>query len=566
MSERRSVTYHYFMEKKEKFFDIVISLSNQPGIVDLFFIESTELYTTQVKLQTANNELSLALQIAEIIPWKWDLVKKTIVCDSNKAFSFNNLNLDTEDPIEIPDTHYFAKVCKEDRERVQKAFTALKKGRTDKVKEEYRVLNTDGKHWKIDWVEVHAAVERKDSDGKPLTLLGSSLVITERKKKERELIIAKESAEESNRLKSAFLANMSHEIRTPLNAIVGFSSILEATDDIEEKREYISLIETNNALLLQLISDILDLSKIEAGTLEFIYRTFELNELMRSQESIMQLKLVNGGVKLKLESTLPECWICSDKNRLSQVLSNLLNNAIKFTCNGEITFGYKLQEQENTLYFYVKDTGKGIPPEMKNTIFGRFVKLDSFVQGTGLGLSICQVIVEHLGGKIGVDSVEGEGSTFWFTIPYKAAERLNDETRVLDNFMEEIIIPKEQIKILVAEDNPGSYKLIRSILQNEYQIIHAYDGREAVELFKIHTPHLVLMDIGLPELNGCEATNEIRKISPHVPIVAVTAFAYTTDEQYALENGFDKYMAKPINAERLKQEVLNALKKYVMLV
>ena len=195
---------------------------------------------------------------------------------------------------------------------------------------------------------------------------------------------AKEHAEESNRLKSAFLANMSHEIRTPLNAIVGFSNILASAEAEEEKREYINIIENNNTLLLQLISDILDLSKIESGSMEFAYSEFDLNALMRGLEQTSCLRLTSAAVEIKFDEYLPDCCIRSEKNRLTQVITNLINNAIKFTKEGTIRFGYHLLEKDS-LYFYVSDTGCGIDADKKDAVFERFVKLDNFVQGTGLG-------------------------------------------------------------------------------------------------------------------------------------------------------------------------------------
>lgn len=229
---------------------------------------------------------------------------------------------------------------------------------------------------------------------------------------------AMEKAEQANQLKSAFLANMSHEIRTPLNAIVGFSNMLPNTEDRAEMREYADIIETNTDLLLQLINDILDLSKIEAGTFDFYPSSIDVNQTMEEIEQSMRLRLKNSDVTLAFTERLPGCLFYIDKNRLIQLLANFVNNAIKFTQTGTICMGYRMTDTD-TIYFYVSDTGCGMSNEQCEHVFERFVKYNPFIQGTGLGLSICRTIVERLGGKIGVDSEEGKGSTFWFTLPYR---------------------------------------------------------------------------------------------------------------------------------------------------
>ena len=240
------------------------------------------------------------------------------------------------------------------------------------------------------------------------------------KKQQKELEAARIKAEESDRLKSAFLANMSHEIRTPLNAIVGFSSLLAETDSRNERQEYIKIVQENNELLLQLISDILDLSKIEAGTFNFVYTNVDVNETCSEIIKSMGMK-VGKGVELILEEPFPECYIYTDKNRFTQVISNFINNALKFTQQGSITLGYE-QVSHQKIKFYVRDTGMGIPEEKQKSVFERFVKLNTFVQGTGLGLSICKSIITQMEGEIGVDSTEGAGSCFWFTLPYHTNE------------------------------------------------------------------------------------------------------------------------------------------------
>ena len=218
-------------------------------------------------------------------------------------------------------------------------------------------------------------------------------------------------------MKSAFLANMSHEIRTPLNSIVGFSEILAITEDEAERQEYIQIIKNNNNLLLQLINDILDLAKIEAGTLEFVFSEVNINSLIEEIAQTTQLKMIHPNVTFSVEERLPRCIIRTERNRVFQVINNFITNAIKFTHQGSIKLGYRLSSP-GTLYFYVSDTGCGIAPDKREKVFDRFIKLNNFVQGTGLGLAISETIITKLGGKIGVDSEEGKGSTFWFTLPY----------------------------------------------------------------------------------------------------------------------------------------------------
>ena len=564
LTEKRAITFPYYFKAIDTFYDVVLKGTHQGNMIDIFCLNSTELHKAQQKLSATNSKLAMALDVANIVPWKWDLKSKTILCDINRPIELSTDEQEVEDSqLSVPDSQYFSKIFKEDRERVKQAYRDLIEGRAEKVKEEYRIVNVQKNNLhKVEWVEAQAAVEARDEDGKPLTLVGSSLVITNRKKMEQELTTAKELAEESNRLKSAFLANMSHEIRTPLNAIVGFSGILASTEEEEEKQEYVSIIENNNTLLLQLISDILDLSKIEAGTLELNYSNIELNELMRELERGFLLRVKTDAVKLEFVEPAGPCIAYTEKNRLSQLMINLVTNAIKFTEKGSIRFGYEMRENE--LYFYVTDTGCGIPKDKQQNIFGRFVKLNSFAQGTGLGLSICKTLMDHMGGRIGVESEEGKGSTFWFTLPYKPA--VKEDKKQMPKDIQPVSIERNKLTILVAEDNASNYKLFESILKYDYHLIHAWDGMEAVEMFRKHNPQIVLMDINMPVMDGYEATREIRKYSAKIPIIAVTAFAYASDEQKVMESGFDGYMPKPINAKLLKAQLVDIMQKCIILL
>lgn len=311
----------------------------------------------------------------------------------------------------------YAHVVPEDQAVLKNFVGEVKTGKATSLRKEVRVCRENGKYT---WTSINVMVrDYRPQDG-IIEMLCINYDITPLKETEQKLIIARDKAEELDRLKSAFLANMSHEIRTPLNAIVGFSSLLAETDSRNERQEYIKIVQENNELLLQLISDILDLSKIEAGTFNFVYTNVDVNETCAEIIKSMSMK-VSKGVELIFEEPFPECYLYTDKNRFTQVISNFINNALKFTQQGCITLGYE-QVSHQKIKFYVRDTGMGIPEEKQKSVFERFVKLNTFVQGTGLGLSICKSIVSQMGGEIGVDSTEGVGSCFWFTHPYHAAD------------------------------------------------------------------------------------------------------------------------------------------------
>ena len=327
-------------------------------------------------------------------------------------------NLGEKEGIPMPEViGVYAHVVPEDQAVLKNFVREVKEGKATSLRKEVRVCRENGKYT---WTSINVMVrDYRPQDG-VIEMLCINYDITPLKETEQKLIIARDKAEELDRLKSAFLANMSHEIRTPLNAIVGFSSLLAETDSRSERQEYIKIVQENNELLLQLISDILDLSKIEAGTFNFVYTNVDVNETCSEIIKSMDMK-VGKGVELIFEEILPECYIYTDKNRFTQVISNFINNALKFTRQGTITLGYE-QISHQKIKFYVHDTGMGIPEEKQKSVFERFVKLNTFVQGTGLGLSICKSIVSQMGGEIGVDSTEGVGSCFWFTHPYHAAD------------------------------------------------------------------------------------------------------------------------------------------------
>ena len=425
LNDNRQITFQYYLEKTKTHLTVISIHSKTKGCVDVFGVDNTELVLTQQMLKSTNHKLSAALDAADMTPWKWDLRTGLLSCNvSHDLYVTEEEVTHDGNLIIVPTSACFAKICDEDRERVRDAFERLANGETQKMREEYRV----GRQWlpspqQNEWVEVRAAVDERDANGKPLSLIGTSMTVTQRKEMEEALVQAKVKAEEANTLKSSFLANISHEIRTPLNAIVGFSSLLVSAERgiSEEKQEYINIIENNNTLLLQLISDVLDLSKIEAGTMEFDYAPVDVHGLFIELEDTFRLRNKKSGICICYHRRTTECVVKADRNRLVQVMMNLMNNAVKFTGEGSIEFGFDVRE-DGFLHFYVTDTGCGIPEERLEEIFGNFVKLNSFVQGTGLGLTICRAIVERMGGKIGAVSRLGQGSTFWFTLPYTVNE------------------------------------------------------------------------------------------------------------------------------------------------
>ena len=388
--------------------------------------------------------------------------------------------------------------------------------------------------------------------GRVPLIIGISWDITNLQNIEQELIKARIKAEQSDRLKSAFLANMSHEIRTPLNAIVGFSQLLPSAETAEEKKLYSGIINQNSDILLQLINDILDLSKIEAGTLEYIKRPMNLGEVCRTIYAVHKER-VKEGVTLVFDNEDENLFIEGDQNRIMQVITNFLTNASKFTYAGEIRLGF--ERTDKNIRVYVKDTGIGIEPEKVDHIFERFVKLNSFAQGTGLGLSICQMIIEKIGGEIGVTSELGKGSTFYFTIPYEEAGELGEIFKMSKTESKGDTVNRvQQIKkILVAEDVESNFILLKNLIGREYTLLWAKDGVEAIEMYKQYQPDLILMDIKMPRMDGLEATHIIRSYSKEVPIIALTAYAFETDKELALEMGCNDFVTKPVSKEALEK-------------
>lgn len=515
-------------------------------------IDNTEINEAYSRLEEFESSFSLVSRFGKVGYARFDLVTRDGYAVPQW---YHNLGEESDTPM-TQVIGIYDHVNPEDREAIFREIRRVKADESNGFTLDLRVGLRDGKPG---WTRVNVVRNPLNTDPSKIEMVCVNFDVTELKETEKSLIEAKNKAEVSDRLKSAFLANMSHEIRTPLNAIVGFSNLLAETDDIGERREYMHVVEENNDLLLKLISDILDLSKIEAGTFEFNYGMVDVNRMCEEAVRSLSLKVKDKPVELLFGEHEPKCCIVGDKNRLLQVITNFINNAVKFTEEGSITLGY--DRRDGALCFYVEDTGRGISEEHLRTVFDRFVKLNSFAQGTGLGLSISKSIVEQMGGHIGVESQEGHGSRFWFSVPAVACdgEQAGEPAGTAEVPQHVAFHPDGKLPLLlVAEDTDSNYLLVSLMFRKEFEIVRAVDGEQAVRMCRELKPAAILMDIKMPVMDGLEATRRIREFDPSVPIVAVTAFAYDRDRQKALAAGASEYVAKPLSGEHIRR-VLGAL-------
>lgn len=419
----------------------------------------------------------------------------------------------------------------------------------------------------IDWQGQTCVYENSDTvitvaNGRRL-LVGVVADVTGKERLLSEIKYAKEHAEQSDQLKSAFLANMSHEIRTPLNAIVGFSELLINAESTQEREEYTNIIAENNELLLRLIGDILDLSKIESGMIELRAEKFDISDICDEVYMMLKQKVTNSTVSFTVENPYQSCIVNLDKNRLKQVGINFITNAIKYTVSGTIKMGYKYVDKG--IRIYVEDTGIGIEAKNHDKVFRRFEKFDSFAQGTGLGLSICKAIIDAQDGKIGFESAKGVGSTFWAWFPCEAQiEELEEHcdkqiSHKKDNQLVKLESNPINYNILIAEDNDSNFLLMKHILK-EYKLIRACNGVEAVEKAKEGGFDIILMDWKMPLMDGLEATQAIRVFDKKTPIIAVTANAFDSEKLRIMDVGCNAFVTKPLK----KQELLDSIAMFML--
>ena len=390
------------------------------------------------------------------------------------------------------------------------------------------------------------------------------LELNDARKKLAEYEEKTQKAEKASQMKSLFLANMSHEIRTPLNAIEGFSRIMAETDSAEERMNYMEIIESNNNRLMSLINEILDLSRVEAGELSIKKSMTDLNEICKSLQFIFKFRCPDN-VQLAWSKPNMNVALNTDGNRVTQVFSNLIGNALKHTSNGTISYGYRLINDGQEVEFYVSDTGSGIAEEDQKHIFEAYMSRDAETQsGYGLGLALCKIIVEKLGGRISVTSKLGEGSTFRFELPFEGTiGGMAKNSRITTNSRIIRVSTKTDVNnaplILVAEDEDSNYELVRIVLAKRYRLIRAKNGIEAVTFCEEEHPSLILMDIRMPDMNGLDATRIIKEVNHDIPVIALSAYAFDENIREAREAGCDEFMAKPFRVE----DLLDTVQKYV---
>ncbi|MBN1252212.1 MAG: PAS domain S-box protein [Bacteroidales bacterium] len=526
----------------------------------IFLRDITKRKKAEQLRERDKNMLEQAQKISKLGSWEWNIESKKIFC-SDEIYNIVEIDKSTKKD----QANWFMEFIPEsEKSKIFKSFlNAYRSG--GKCEMEFPII-TAKKNRKI----IHAQSQVfKTKNGKQ-SVIGTWLDITERIKLEQILKSAKAKAEESDKLKSAFLANMSHEIRTPMNAIMGFANLLKMFDLNENtKREYIDHIVSSGDSLLNLIDDIIDISKMESNQITMDITNVNLNKLLNQiysrYEELILLKH-NSEINLVLEKAIENenFIIKTDSHRLQQIISNLINNALKFTKNGEIKFGYLINGEN--LLFFVKDTGIGIDKKSQAIIFKRFGKLEDPERlnksGTGLGLSISKHLVEILNGKIWVESEQGKGAKFYFSIPLKKVN--SDLEIVIDETTSVYQNKKPNLKgkiILIAEDEILNFKLLENLVSKTgAKVLWAKNGLQAIEIFSNRNDiDLIFMDIKMPKVDGYQATREIKKINPEIPIIAQTAFAFANEKQAILDSGCNRYIKKPIKHE----EIYQVLEKYL---
>lgn len=509
------------------------------------------------KLRCSEERFALAVKGSNDAIWDWNDLNSDLYWWSDRMYEILGYK---PDEVEARISNWIKWMHPEDSGKVLGVLTNhFEKNEVYEV--EYRMKKKNGEYV---WLFARGESVR-DENGKPVRMAGSVSDISDRKRTEAELIRAKNKAEESDRLKSAFLANMSHEIRTPMNGILGFAELLKTPQIKNVKKEkYIDIIGKSGTRMLNIINDIIDISKIESGSMELELSDSNINEQIEYIYTFFRREVEEKGLMLQFHNGLPweEALVTTDREKLFAILTNLVKNAIKCTKKGIIEFGY--QKKDKDLEFFVRDTGHGVPKHRMDAIFDRFVQAENIEeidrQGVGLGLSITKSYIDMLGGKIWLDSEEGFGSTFYFTIPYQILseeEKLKKSGKDGEDYNELLEL---ELNVIIAEDDAVSSALLTNFMEKySSKIRKVKTGVEVVETCKKASDvDLILMDMRMPKLNGYEATRNIRKFNKDVVIIAQTAYGLSGDREKAIDSGCNDYLAKPIG----KNALVSLLHKY----
>lgn len=544
-------TYHHYESRmivKKEEGKVVAILGSQKDITQ-------DVYKNKI-LKNTVEKLRFAIQTAGMAMWEFD--SNTLMFTA-----YNDPIADYKDGALISISTFDSYLHEDgtEWERLEKAKQAMKNGEDLSFDYVIKMKTKYDSDWQ--YCTVRGVPMEKDKTGKVIKYIGVRLNITEQINYQKFLEREREDARQADKLKSAFLANMSHEIRTPLNAIVGFSELLQTTEDPDMRKEFMGIISNNNELLLRLIGDILDLSKIESGMLELKPEVFDLTAAYKETYTALKQRCTNPEVEFLGYSPYKSCKVKLDRNRVVQVGTNFITNALKHTNKGHILMGYEYVD--GGIRLFIEDTGCGIPKENQDKLFQRFAKLDDFTQGTGLGLAICKAIVDAQGGKIGVESEVGKGSTFWAWFPCEAEiEEFGEAEESVSKNMEDnsgqvAIKPADshprdtrRKSILVAEDIDSNYMLVNAILK-DYDLTRACTGKEAVEFASNFRYDAILMDLKMPVMDGIEATMKIRQFDKITPIIAVTANAFDSDKVEAMEAGCNAFVTKPLKKKDLEE-------------
>ena len=542
----------YFEKNEELRALLLASLLILFALLFIVFICRRIIHRSGNEIKSLLSYINSALEIGKICIWEYDIVN-------------DNFHITYGAGEELVDNRPIMALISflhpDDQQMFYDIINRLSSGESSSEEIIFRVSFNGDKY-----LYYHANMKAVEIDGLVSKITGTRMIITDKMElmeKNDELIVclqaAKEKAEESDRLKSAFLANMSHEIRTPLNAIVGFSGLLEDVKEVEERRQFVNLIKVNSDILLHLINDILDLSKIETG-ITFNKEHLDFSEFFDTITSSLKYKAkeTNPNVLFIVENPYKKMMLNFDKHRMAQVITNYTTNAIKYTAKGSITVGYTYEN--GALKIYVKDTGEGIPLEKQHLVFQRFQKFNDFVQGTGLGLSIVKSIMDKVGGTYGFDSTEGVGSYFWAKHKFEA-EFPEDNIEKVSSLEQQSNVScsnkdakSKKLNILIAEDIDSNYMLV-SVLLKEHNLTRAFNGEEAVAYALNGKFDYIIMDIRMPIMDGLEATREIRKFDNEIHIIVLTANAFDIDIAEAKKAGCNEFLTKPAKRDLLYRAI-----------